>query len=162
MGEWTAEELNILQQNMGLPAKKLSEMLGRTTSAIYWKIARLKNCKKEGVTQDVKELVYKHAYIKSDEWIADLTGFPVYVVKGIREKGFNKKKDRPYVYQTLCIYCKNATGGCSWSRSFKPVNGWAAIEKTINYHRGKSKNDGKNAKREMSYAVKECPEYRRG
>jgi predicted nucleic acid-binding Zn ribbon protein len=28
--------------------------------------------------------------------------------------------------ETLCWTCQNACGGCSWSRSFEPVEGWEA------------------------------------
>ena len=28
--------------------------------------------------------------------------------------------------QTLCWDCKNAGGGCSWSKEFKPVKDWEA------------------------------------
>lgn len=28
---------------------------------------------------------------------------------------------------TLCWSCRNAVGYCSWSQSFKPVDGWQAI-----------------------------------
>lgn len=30
-----------------------------------------------------------------------------------------------------CWYCKNACGGCSWSRDFKPVPGWDATPVVI-------------------------------
>lgn len=32
--------------------------------------------------------------------------------------------------ETKCWTCKNSSGGCSWSRSFRPVKGWLA-EKTV-------------------------------
>ena len=32
---------------------------------------------------------------------------------------------------SLCWDCKNATGGCEWSQSFTPVDGWEAIPRTI-------------------------------
>lgn len=43
---------------------------------------------------------------------------------------------------TLCWSCKNACGGCSWSKSLTPVKGWQA-EKTL-----------------VSYLVIKCPNYR--
>lgn len=54
---------------------------------------------------------------------------------------------------TICWECKNALGGCSWSKNFKPVNGWEA-EKT--YLRSNHKIGGE------SYKVINCPEYTKG
>ena len=55
-----------------------------------------------------------------------------------------------YQSKTICWKCANAVPdpvnniGCSWSREFKPVEGWEAIQK-------------KN-----SYNVWKCPEFKRG
>lgn len=49
--------------------------------------------------------------------------------------------------ETICWFCK---GGCSWERSFTPVNGWDA-EPTILY------KDSKNYDEQQSYIVRECP-----
>ena len=47
---------------------------------------------------------------------------------------------------TLCWDCANAcTDGCSWSKSFIPVEGWDAVEMHIG--------------RDPSYLVKECPKF---
>ena len=35
--------------------------------------------------------------------------------------------------QSLCWRCKNCFGGCSWSESFEPVEGWSA-ERTLIKH----------------------------
>lgn len=48
-----------------------------------------------------------------------------------------------------CWTCKNACGGCSWSRAFKPVKGWTA-EKTF------IPSNGDYAE---SYRIISCPEY---
>ena len=60
----------------------------------------------------------------------------------VRKKENNIPPDPRYCKkQTLCWSCQNATnGGCSWSRSFTPVEGWVA-------------NKG------IGYNVKSCPEY---
>lgn len=29
---------------------------------------------------------------------------------------------------SICENCQNAVGGCSWSKSFEPVDGWVALE----------------------------------
>jgi len=50
----------------------------------------------------------------------------------------------------LCWNCKKATGGCSWSDSFLPVDGWNAEQSFDS--RGN----------EYSYAVKECPDFVEG
>lgn len=49
----------------------------------------------------------------------------------------------------LCWYCKNATGGCSWSKNFTPVPGWDAkyIER---------------ASAAPTYSIKDCPLFEEG
>lgn len=51
-----------------------------------------------------------------------------------------------------CWTCKNACGGCSWSREFKPVNGWTAEKSVIPGNRELSE----------TYKIISCPEYVRG
>lgn len=53
-----------------------------------------------------------------------------------------------------CFLCKKCAGGCSWSRSFEPVDGWKA-EKTlhVNYT---DEHDGE------SYKILFCPEFEEG
>lgn len=49
----------------------------------------------------------------------------------------------------ICWNCKNACGGCSWSREFKPVKGWTATPTNIignNYII-------------PSYSITACPKY---
>lgn len=51
------------------------------------------------------------------------------------------------ISNTICWDCANATGGCSWSKSLVPVEGWKAI---------------KTKKQTVeSYAVYDCPEFKR-
>lgn len=50
---------------------------------------------------------------------------------------------------TLCWSCKKCYGGCSWSKSFKPVEGWEADRTKV-----KSKESDYS-----SYHVKSCPQY---
>lgn len=49
---------------------------------------------------------------------------------------------------TICWDCKNATGGCSWSKYLTPVKGWKAdlIEET-------------QSKPYTTYSVNECPKF---
>ena len=56
---------------------------------------------------------------------------------------------------TLCWECDNCYGGCAWSRSFKPVDGWEAIE-----NKTQVKN-GKYIEQRTSYTVLKCPEFTR-
>ena len=49
----------------------------------------------------------------------------------------------------LCWRCKNACGGCSWSKEFKPVAGWEAEQTIIRDTLGDF----------QSYKIKECPEF---
>lgn len=60
-------------------------------------------------------------------------------------------------HEQPCYTCKKATGGCSWSRWFKPVKGWKAKPTVIHHghYHGKERTLD-------SYAIIECPEYERG
>ena len=49
--------------------------------------------------------------------------------------------------QSLCWNCKNCFGGCSWSKSFEPVEGWRAERTTIEYFNTKT----------PSFLVRDCP-----
>ena len=49
---------------------------------------------------------------------------------------------------SLCWDCKNATGGCEWSQSFTPVDGWEAIPRTI--------------RDDDSFLVIKCPKFEKG
>lgn len=50
----------------------------------------------------------------------------------------------------LCWNCKNACGNCSWSRNFKPIEGWIATPSIIkDYEYGDIE----------SYDIKMCPEF---
>lgn len=50
-------------------------------------------------------------------------------------------------YAQICWKCKNACGGCSWSRNLIPVEGWIA-EKVI-----------RKTEQLDSYNIKYCPEF---
>ena len=54
---------------------------------------------------------------------------------------------------TICWLCANATGGCAWSKEFKPVPDWVAIPTKINsnYYTGVD-----------SYIVRQCPQFKEG
>ena len=49
----------------------------------------------------------------------------------------------------LCWSCKNACGGCSWSREFKPIKGWNATPTKL-------LGDDRYID---SFKIVECPEY---
>lgn len=66
--------------------------------------------------------------------------------KAKQEKSARKPKKRK---ETLCWTCKNACGGCSWSQSFTPVEGWDATETVLKCAEGE----------ETSYFVSGCPLY---
>ena len=65
----------------------------------------------------------------------------------------------------ICIDCKNALGGCSWSEidvntrkvRFKPVPGWTAEKTTIGNHQ-----NGKWRKAIETYHITACPQFARG
>ncbi len=62
--------------------------------------------------------------------------------------------------ETLCWRCKNAvpskSSGCSWSREFKPVEGWTADRRDLKM--GKEKIGDYIE----SYFVHKCPKFERG
>lgn len=62
-----------------------------------------------------------------------------------------------YTVSTLCEICKNACGGCSWSRygEAKPVEGWEAIRNDLICHDGHL-----TSHRVGSYIVLSYPQYR--
>ena len=51
---------------------------------------------------------------------------------------------------SLCWTCRNACGGCSWSRDFQPVKGWEAVP---TYHIS-------NGEHANSFHVYKCPLYK--
>ena len=53
----------------------------------------------------------------------------------------------------LCFSCVYATGGCSWSDRFIPVEGWDAIPTTI--------KDGERADIK-SFKITSCPRFVKG
>ncbi len=57
---------------------------------------------------------------------------------------------------TLCWKCKNAVGGCMWSKYFIPEEGWDAIPTLI-----KSPDYGQDGYEE-SFIVLRCPKYEKG
>lgn len=52
---------------------------------------------------------------------------------------------------SLCWFCENNAGGCSWAREFKPVQGWNATPSVI-------PNSGNPM---HSYHVEGCPKFKR-
>ena len=73
-----------------------------------------------------------------------------------KKAGYEYKKKKRWREQP-CWECKNACGGCSWSSSFTPVDGWVAEPTTIIY---KSKNGVEH--RTDTYKIYECPEFVKG
>ena len=166
---WTLKEIEYLTENMHLPRKQIAEDLGRNVESVYGKIRDVQKYGAVTSISDVYELVIKHAYIKSDKDISRITGAPIRTVNTLKEKLFDKEKNRPYKYSTLCFYCAKATGGCSWTEinlngkgrpenkswrpiRFKPVEGWTAEAKEVRVQNNTTR----------SYKVVECPLYERG
>lgn len=54
---------------------------------------------------------------------------------------------------TLCWSCDKAVCGCSWSREFKPVEGWTAVRRDVRVW------DRVRKVTTESYFVKDCPGY---
>lgn len=57
---------------------------------------------------------------------------------------------------TLCWFCDKAVGGCSWSRSFEPVEGWEARETRIKLSKDPATGEQMY---DTSFFVMACPEY---
>lgn len=55
---------------------------------------------------------------------------------------------------TLCWSCAKACGGCSWSREFKPIDGWDAIPTKI-----RIPDDDGGARYCDSFKITACPQY---
>ena len=51
----------------------------------------------------------------------------------------------------LCWRCKNACGGCDWSKRFIPVDGWIAEQTIVKDANGDF----------LSYKIKKCPKFTR-
>jgi len=68
-----------------------------------------------------------------------------------------KKKKATHAHKQLCFTCKNFCNGCSWARSFKPVEGWDATPTVI-----VNTVTGDNKRISHSYAIRGCPEYEEG
>lgn len=64
------------------------------------------------------------------------------------------QKKKPYNGKMQpCCTCVNATGGCEWADRFEPVPGWKATPTVLDC----------GAERVIkSYAIDECPKYRKG
>lgn len=74
-------------------------------------------------------------------------------------KNASQKSETRKCNQTLCWDCANAVPsyrkgtGCSWSKHFKPVEGWTAEKTEL----------PASYKREIaSYLVIECPNFKKG
>ena len=56
-------------------------------------------------------------------------------------------------HSTLCWDCDKACGKCSWSKRFKPVDGWKAVPTKV-WIGGESRHPWGD-----SFDVYECPEF---
>lgn len=70
---------------------------------------------------------------------------------------YDKKPAQGGCEFSLCWFCDNAYGGCSWSREFKPVPGWTATRRDMTTSHSVG---GKNRQvKTESYIVHKCPEH---
>ena len=85
----------------------------------------------------------------------------VFYAKGNKLYCSEECKARAYYTKndvTLCWSCKRATGSCSWSEDFTPVEGWEAIPTKVKV----AKSKGRNKTFTDSYLVRKCPLFERG
>ena len=74
----------------------------------------------------------------------------------MRIKGKRYKVKKATGSNNLCYKCKKAAGGCAWSRSFDPVDGWTAEPVEPNY-RGSYESNPNMMK--TGYHITACPEF---
>ena len=103
-----------------------------------------------------KRFAYLHSLGHNDLEIARKMCVSYSTVRFWRRKyGFKANRDpngRNLHSKTICWTCQNACGGCSWSKSFIPVEGWEA-EPAMLYAKDKAHGGV------QSYEVLRCPEY---
>ena len=75
-------------------------------------------------------------------------------LKRCEKAGYEYKNNKRWNEQP-CWDCKNACGGCSWSKNFTPVNGWV-VEK-VPFKSGLLDNSN-----DYTYKIFECPEFTKG
>jgi len=97
---------------------------------------------------------YIRHHIYRDNMIWDNDMKECYSAQMLLPRNVSPCRNRPSTSheQQLCWRCKNAVGGCSWSRNFKPVEGWIATPSVIIV--GSEKVD--------TYFIMKCPQYERG
>jgi len=107
----------------------------------------------EIITEENAEKVRKLTYLTKSE-VARVLGISPTNVNNICKR-YNIKFAHSSCNQTstLCWGCANAYSGCSWSRDFKPVDGWDAKKTKIETH---------NRGYTDSYIVYKCPMFKEG
>lgn len=106
---------------------------------------KIKTCKRCGRRFEVKGRNQKYCSISCRE-LAYIQSQAYKAKRNVKIR----KDEQP------CWHCAKATGGCSWSRSFKPVDGWKA-KKTIIMN-GIEIID-KQPRICHSYKIESCPEF---
>lgn len=94
--------------------------------------------------------------IRAGYAIRDPRGFEYTLFKDGEIYDYEKVKARKktHAHRQLCFSCAKAVCGCSWSKCFKPIDGWDATPtKIMNW------TDGKRTITTDSYAIRECPEF---
>lgn len=98
--------------------------------------------------------------IRNSRPITDENGYTYSVETTIRGKKRPvlqpKKANKNTGRIQLCCYCMKAYGGCSWSKEFKPVEGWTAVPTVILTRNPRGKDSI------QSYKITACPEFERG
>lgn len=70
----------------------------------------------------------------------------------------------------ICMDCKKACGGCSWSRwdeknkrvAFEPVPGWTAEKVPYKSEPGRHSRNRYGVELDYTYKITACPEFERG
>lgn len=89
------------------------------------------------------------------------TDFIVPIDHGYKERAMESLWAAELAYyqpNTLCELCEKACGFCSWSREFRPVEGWEAIRSDI-VERDSASDRRMKVRVSESYIVVSCPEF---
>ena len=91
--------------------------------------------------------------------IRDAKGYEYMIYKDgeIYDYSRTDPRRRTVPHRQLCFSCKKSALGCSWSREFKPIEGWDAVPTVIT-----NWSDGKRVIYTETYALRGCPEYEEG
>lgn len=91
--------------------------------------------------------MYKYICVNCGKSFATKSKMRKYCSKKCKIEAIKRKREEN---DQICYTCKNATGGCLWSKYFLPIKGWDADPTII-----KDSEIGEIP----SFKIKSCPNY---